>query len=74
MFKHPIPGLRFAENADRKIQSYIDETTDKLNLTYSHTLTLVGLLSFLIGLVSLLLVCALGEWVDTSPRRMKKRS
>lgn len=73
MLKH-LTGLRFAENADRKIQSYIDEASDKLNLSYSHNLTLTGLLSFLIGLVSLLLVCALGEWVDSSPRRMKKRS
>ena len=67
-------GGRFAASIDLRLNKYINLESDQAKIEYSHNITITGLLCILCGIVSIMLVCAVGQWEEQSPRRMKKKS
>lgn len=74
LFSPKDMGRRNARSCSSKIFTYIDKTKDKVEYSYSKTITLVGILLILFGIFSSVLSCVLGQWSDPEPRRVKKSS
>ena len=67
-------GRRSSRSISSKIFTYIDKTSNKIDVGHSKTITIFGLLCIILGLLSSFLSCALGIWSDPEPRRVKKSS
>jgi len=67
-------GRRVAKSCSTKVYAYIDKKKDKVDFSYSRTVTVVGILMIILGVASSVLSCVLGQWSDPEPRRVKKAS
>lgn len=67
-------GRRSSRTASSKLFTYMDKTKDKIDVKHSNSVTLFGVLCIVLGFLSSLLSCVLGQWSDPEPRRVKKSS
>lgn len=85
MFTDYDMGRRMSRKHASTIGRYISTKSDKesdepsakepeLNISNGKSVTALGLVAMFLGFVSLLMACAMGEFQDTTPRRLKKHT
>lgn len=67
-------GRRVSKSAVTNIRAFRDNRNEAFNYTRGKSITALGIVCVFTGLVSLLLSCLFGQWMEISPRRMKKAS
>ena len=68
-------GRRKARSQARKIKDYLnvnEDTVEGINMGHGKFVTAVGIVSIVLGIVSLILSFALGSWKDEQLDRMRK--
>lgn len=68
-------GRRVSKTAVSGIRSFLEsEERDRYYYSRGRMITALGIICIFTGLVSLLLSCLFGQWMEVSPRRLKKSS
>lgn len=67
-------GRRSSRSAHSRLQSYLSRTKESVTVNASMSVTFVGLISAIFGLVSLILSCIFGEWADKPKRRVNRKA
>ncbi|RYH00697.1 hypothetical protein EON65_48860 [archaeon] len=66
---------RTAKAAVTRIRAFLDNTkSDSFNYSKGRSITSIGVLCMFVGVVSTLMACMFGSWIEAAPRRMKKAS
>jgi hypothetical protein len=65
-------GRRAVRNNEKAIKKYRDGDTDSVSISSVKRVTLLGVLTIIGGILSVLMSLLLGVWSDPTPRRMKK--
>lgn len=68
-------GRRVSKSAVTSIRSFMDNAEqDSFRYSKGRMITALGIICIFVGLISLVLSCLFGQWMEMSPKRMKKSS
>ena len=69
-------GRREAKSLETKVNNALkkDKRTDNVSVVNSKSITVIGLLSIIFGIFSLIFASLFGVWAEASPRQLKKKS
>jgi hypothetical protein len=65
-------GRRSSRDAALQINKYLERSKDSVSVSLGSSVTVVGVLMIVGGLVSAVLSLLMGQWSDPEPKRMKK--
>ena len=63
---------RLAKSSSTKLQKYLRNETDSVEIKHSSSVTVTGCILVFFGFMSLLFSCVLGVWKEERPRFKKK--
>lgn len=74
LFSKEDMGRRVSRSTHQAINKYITREKDSAQARSGCSVTVVGILISILGLVSSILSCVFGQWSDPEPRHRKKSS
>jgi hypothetical protein len=67
-------GRRHAATEQKKIMYFLEGKSTHLSVHHRNGLTLIGMLSIFLGIISAIFSCFVGQWSDPTPKRLKKKT